>query len=437
MTPKETEANYAFWSASGQTFTVNYSLEQFHEIDFQVNEGFRRIPHGGVEIGGLLFGRLEISSVYVQAFRTIECEHATGPSFNLSQRDIDELEKQIAGSRSDPELAGLELVGWFIAHTRSPLRLTERELELFNRFFPQANQITVLVKPERFQPTRFGFLTRKADGSVDTDAAPNAVILPLPGRAGRTGDGPVASIPAPVLPEKPPVSQPAAPKNSSRNTPEAFDVTPARSEELPSVAPNRHGVTRQRTNDNQPELSIPPRLPAASAATQPDTEPVTALTIIPKREKLKRIADARDRRPESTRARASEEDTGTNYNVRLALILFFAAALGCGVGYWGYRQLAPPIISVTVRPDASGLVVTWPNDQTRQAAYAAIRVNDGAQQPLSPEEKALGTAGIAPPSTSDVKVELIVQHWMRDSRGIVRYIRPAPLPAVTANQLPR
>ena len=47
------------WTAPGASTTVTYSLPLFHEIDFVVNEGYRKISHGGVEVGGLLFGAVE------------------------------------------------------------------------------------------------------------------------------------------------------------------------------------------------------------------------------------------------------------------------------------------------------------------------------------------------------------------------------------------
>ncbi len=182
------------------------SLGLFHEIDFQVNEGYRRIPHGGVETGGLLFGRIEGKGTRIEAFRPIECEHASGPSFVLSERDLTALGTQLAAAEKDPELEGLQVVGWFVAHTRSPMRMNERESVLFDQLFPGAGRITLLIRPERFQPTRFGFLVRDAEGRVAGDATEQAIILPLPGRAGRSAEGPIASIPAPA--QKPPQAIP-------------------------------------------------------------------------------------------------------------------------------------------------------------------------------------------------------------------------------------
>ena len=163
------------------------------------NEGYRKIPHGGIEEGGLLFGNVDEKGTRVEAFRQIACEHASGPSLLLSDRDLELLNGQIENSVSDPELQGLHLVGWFLAHTRGPLALTDREVDLCNHFFGHPGMLTVLVKPERFQPTRFGFLVRGQDGVLPRDGAQNAIILPLPGRNSKTARAPIASIPAPPV----------------------------------------------------------------------------------------------------------------------------------------------------------------------------------------------------------------------------------------------
>ncbi|MGH9609336.1 MAG: hypothetical protein ACRD34_06620, partial [Bryobacteraceae bacterium] len=93
--PPSADAGYAFWEHAEGPFRIEYSLAVFHEIDFSAGEGFRRIPHGGVETGGLLFGRWSEHCVRVEAFRPIECEHASGPSFALSERDLEAIGEQL------------------------------------------------------------------------------------------------------------------------------------------------------------------------------------------------------------------------------------------------------------------------------------------------------------------------------------------------------
>ncbi|HEX4169414.1 MAG TPA: hypothetical protein VHZ55_28465, partial [Bryobacteraceae bacterium] len=158
MTPSDSITGYAYWTAPDGSARVIYSLAVFHEIDGLVNEAYRRIPHGGVETGGLLFGSRTNEALQVEAFRLIECQHAYGPSFVLSSQDLAGITSQIQQAASDPELNGLEPLGWFIGHTRSALVMNDREVQWFGELFPNPGSLTLLVKPERFQPTQFGFL---------------------------------------------------------------------------------------------------------------------------------------------------------------------------------------------------------------------------------------------------------------------------------------
>src|SRR5262245_33177974 len=90
------------------------------------------IRRGGIEIGGVLFGSFEEDRAIVQAFRFIECEHAAGPSFILSDSDQNRLEDLLAKSTEDPALAGLVPAGWFRSRTRSEILLSEADVALFD-----------------------------------------------------------------------------------------------------------------------------------------------------------------------------------------------------------------------------------------------------------------------------------------------------------------
>jgi hypothetical protein len=107
--------------------------------------------------------------------------------------------------------------------------------------------------------------------------------------------------------------------------------------------------------------------------------------------------------------------------LRLFLVLPLAALLGCAVGYWGYLQLPSPIIPLKARGLSRSVLVSWPPEDTRNAVYAAIRVNDATPLLLSSEEKAAGQVELG--ASPDIKVELIARKWMRDSRGIVRFVK--------------
>src|SRR3954451_16507210 len=177
------EVSYGVWAKPGGGFSIRYALRVFHEIEFVVGESFRRIPHGGIENGGLLFGHRQPDGIEIAAFRAIECEHAFGPTFVLSEKDVEGVRQQLQSYKAEPEITELEVLGWFISHSRSGLRLTDREKEIFIDLFPDAWQVTLLAKPEKFNPTRLSFAVREPDGALNLDVTDQSFILPLPARS--------------------------------------------------------------------------------------------------------------------------------------------------------------------------------------------------------------------------------------------------------------
>ncbi len=107
---------------------------------------------------------------------------------------------------------------------------------------------------------------------------------------------------------------------------------------------------------------------------------------------------------------------------RLLLVLPLAALIGSAAGYIAYRQIPSPVIPLNARGSAQSVLVSWPPTETRSADYAAIRVDDSAPVPLSPGEKSTGQLELS--ATPDMKIELITHNWLRNSRGIVRFVRP-------------
>lgn len=438
MTFLHPETEYAVWNGPGAERSVHYWLPLFHEIDFQVNEGFRRIPHGGIETGGLLFGRADEKSIHIEAFRPIECEHSRGPSFVLSERDIARLREQIAAAPADPELKNFELLGWFVSHTRSALELNETEARLFQDLF-SAGKLMILIKPERFQPTRFLFLAAGADKKLSGSGVADAIILPLPGRSQRSETGAMPSDAAPAL------KTPEGPVAASDGT--VKEPLP----ESPKSAPEGTSSLAEISKTGEPapgpgkEVVVSPAKEPAGASKEP-ASPGTgsipaAVQDLPSAEEIRRrrselfkseavettVAPREVTKPTVRRARRS--------NTQLAIVLFIAAALGCGVGYTIYLLLPPAVIPVDIQKHAPMITVSWPPEQTRDAGYAALRVDDGDPIPLSAQQKSEGRAEI-PSKSGTMKVELIAQHWMRDSRGIVRYIEPLAPPQTAVSTTP-
>jgi len=450
----EKRTEYAFWQIPNATSSVTYSLPVFHEIDFAVNEGYRKIPHGGIEEGGLLFGTIDETGTRIEAFRPIVCEHSSGPSFQLSDHDLELLTEQLANSASDPELEGLHPVGWFLAHTRGPLVLTDREAELFDHYFDHPGMVTVLVKPERFQPTRFGFLVRAADSQMPRDASQTAVILPLPGRNAKLSNRPIPSIPAPTVtasatrrvePENPPSvyldehePEPLTQQNlalqhedEEQELPDPPKARRHRGLSLEQVRPRAEELEEHPAMDeHHEELHSPTNVPAMSGrARGSELEPV----------RLGEVGAAPRENAVARRPYVHDEDHDLTHDpyqqiellnkrkpastaARLVMVLPLAALLGCLVGYIAYLQVPSPIIPLSVKGHGQTVIVTWPPEQTRSAVYAAVRVDDSTPVMLTPEERAAGRVEVT--ATADMKVELIARNWIHDSRGIVRYIKP-------------
>jgi hypothetical protein len=412
----ERSVERAVWTAPDSSSTVTYSLPVFHEIDFAVNEGYRKISHGGVEVGGLLFGVLEENGLQIDAFRPIACDHASGPSFVLSEGDVERLATQLDAAASDPELSALKPVGWFLSRTRSPLQLLERDLALFDRFFPEPRTVTVLVKPERFQPTRFTFLVRDREGKLAPGSGPQPIILPLPGRAGSSNDQPIPAIPAPLTnPQAPQLVEPSKPAQAPlpdipqpprTETPtiQAREVVAARS--APSSAPEH--LSELAFAPTPTKLAPAPRLLRPNRRhLEPDTAPL-----------LQQPPDLPDPYEQLNLLTRQKPPTTAS---RLFLVLPLAALLGCAVGYWGYLQLPSPIIPLRVHESSRSVTISWPPEDTRNSVYAAIRINDASPVLLSAKQKMSGQVELG--ARPDLKVELIARNWMRDSRGIVRFVQ--------------
>ena len=84
------------WSAPAFSFEIEIELDVLEEIRHRAEEGFQRIGHGGVEFGGVLYGRMDNGVVRILEWRELESDHSMGPSFVLSAADCAKLESMIS-----------------------------------------------------------------------------------------------------------------------------------------------------------------------------------------------------------------------------------------------------------------------------------------------------------------------------------------------------
>jgi proteasome lid subunit RPN8/RPN11 len=156
------------WNAPECPFPIEYSSRVLDDIRLAVVDAFFSLPRGGAEIGGILLGRWDCGRLSITDYAALDCEHATGPSFTLSASDEIRLRELLAGVPSAHP--GMQVVGWYHSHTRSEIFLSEADLEIHNRYFPEAWQVALVMKPHTFQPSRAGIFFREAGGSIHSQA---------------------------------------------------------------------------------------------------------------------------------------------------------------------------------------------------------------------------------------------------------------------------
>jgi len=182
------------WRAEGMPLAVEYAPEAIRTIVHDVEAAFRMFPHGGLAVGGVLFGEAGGDRIRIVTSRPIHCDHSAGPSFTLSDDDHRRLEEQLRDAAQDAGLGGLVPVGWYHSHTRSGVNLTPSDLELHQRHFPKPWQAAIVLRPEEDRPTKLGIFVRDAEGRMP---ARPALVLEAPRGAANRGPAPE---PPPVLP---------------------------------------------------------------------------------------------------------------------------------------------------------------------------------------------------------------------------------------------
>ncbi len=175
MTESSTNSAANLWSVPECPFQIATSARVLDDIRLTVVDAFFSLPRGGAEIGGILLGSYEAGRLTINNYAALDCEHAYGPSFALSPPDEDRLKTLIAAHASGA--AGVRPVGWYHSHTRSEIFLSDADLVIHKRYFPEAWQVAMVIKPHTFEPARIGYFFREADGSMRTKNSYREITL--------------------------------------------------------------------------------------------------------------------------------------------------------------------------------------------------------------------------------------------------------------------
>lgn len=145
---------------------IHMHLDAVDGIARDVIEGFKALPRRGVEVGGLLLGKVIGSShadVWIERYQRIECEHRFGPQFALDTQDHVELEHAAQRIAASTDLA---VVGLYRSHTRSGFQLEDSDLELIGRYFSDPSDLVLLIRPENSRELSARFFARDAEGAM-------------------------------------------------------------------------------------------------------------------------------------------------------------------------------------------------------------------------------------------------------------------------------
>lgn len=173
------EDRWLSWEVPGKPVSVRLSRDVAGRLRMAVWEGFKALPRRGLETGGLLIGTTREMGdrivVEVDDFEPVETEHASGPSYVLSDAELRLLEARIAASE-DPESPSI--VGFYRSHTRSNFAITAEDASLFSRYFPAASHVFLLIKANDDGRPTGGFVIREG-GKVVSDSPYAEFPLPL------------------------------------------------------------------------------------------------------------------------------------------------------------------------------------------------------------------------------------------------------------------
>ncbi|MGA2118923.1 MAG: AAA family ATPase [Bryobacteraceae bacterium] len=213
---------------------VRYHRDVLEQISSEMTAGFRAYSWGGVEVGGVLIGIRDGNSFSIADHRPVDCEHANGPSYELTARDRDSMRKAVQAVLA----AGLEPVGWYKSVSHRDVVLTEADEGAWAELFPDG----VLLILKRSQEGVGGGATFcRADGRIWTGrrnlemersaSTPNeaeSIASPVPETAA-TVESPVVEAAVPPQAQIA-VVEPAAPDPAAAIEPRApahaFALTP-------------------------------------------------------------------------------------------------------------------------------------------------------------------------------------------------------------------
>jgi hypothetical protein len=158
-------------------FTIECLPRVLDDVRLAAVDAFFALPHGGIEIGGILLGSVEDGHITVVDSIPFECDHASGPSFVISVKGQTYFGDLLRGSENDPDR---QPVGWYRSNRREEIALTFDDLDIQERFFPKPWNLVLIIKAHASLPARAAFFLRGPTGEMSTESGlPEFEVKPL------------------------------------------------------------------------------------------------------------------------------------------------------------------------------------------------------------------------------------------------------------------
>jgi len=203
MTTKSQLDHYYRWVEPDSDITVCLNAETVDRLQLEILRNVDFSSHAAIEVGGILFGRMERSEgrklVFVEDFEPVPREHRNGPSYSLTARDVAVFEAALARSGGRQTL---HAVGYFRSHNRDGLFLSADDLRLIHRHFSGPDNLFLIIKTLANRACTAGFFFWK-HGHIqaeftDSEAPFIPISLSLADRSlslrEAGGDNPVAPV---------------------------------------------------------------------------------------------------------------------------------------------------------------------------------------------------------------------------------------------------
>ena len=241
VTQETTPAGYWTWEPEGKSVRIQLSFEVVDRMLSTVLDGFGSVPKRGMEVGGVLLGhrtrndgRLEVK---IDDYLSVTCAHRFGPSFVLSDEDLEGFEATVQQNSG--------IVGYFRSHTRDGLALGTEDLQYCQKLFDNPDDVILLVRPSGMKVSKAGFFCYESGAIQDT------TDLEFPFRRSELETG--------EAPPRRPLGERRPPPNF--DPPVARDPRPPRSEGMyndPISARDPFGSGAGSQQQQQPQQAAPP-----------------------------------------------------------------------------------------------------------------------------------------------------------------------------------